>query len=92
MELAMLRGARTTLEKFRPILYMEIGGQENSKPLVQFLRELGYKLYWHQSPLFNPDNYFENQTNVFGPAVSLNLLCIHGSVKASINGLKEVLE
>ena len=92
MELAALRGARATIEKFRPILYVENDRQDKSAPLVQFIRELGYKLYWHRPPLFNPSNYFENQANVFGTIISMNMLCVHGSVKASISGLKEVTE
>ena len=92
MERAVLRGARATIEKFRPILYVENDRQEKSTPLVQHIRDLGYKLFWHRPPLFNPGNQFENRENVFGTIVSLNLLCIHGSVKASISGLKEVSE
>jgi hypothetical protein len=40
----------------------------------------------------SPANYFENQANVFGTINSMNMLCVHGSVKASISGLKEVTE
>jgi FkbM family methyltransferase len=90
MELAALRGAKATIDKYRPILYVENDRQEKSAPLVRFIRELGYKLYRHRPPLFNPGNYFENQANAFGPVVSINMLCIHASVTASISGLKEV--
>ena len=92
MELTVLRGARTTIEKFRPILYVEDDRPEKSAPLIRHIRELGYKLYWHRPPLFNPGNYFENRANVFGNFVSMNLLCIHASVKTSISGMKEVVE
>ncbi|MCE9529024.1 MAG: FkbM family methyltransferase [Planctomycetales bacterium] len=92
MELAVLRGAKATIEKFKPILYVENDRQEKSAALVQQIRELGYKLYWHRPPLFNPGNYFENRENIFGSVISANMLCIHSSVKASISGLKEVTE
>jgi FkbM family methyltransferase len=92
MELAVLRGARATIEKFRPLLYVENDRPEKSAPLLQQIRELGYKLYWHRPPLFNPGNYFENPANAFGPVVSMNMLCVHASVKANISGLKEVTE
>ena len=65
---------------------------EKSAPLIGQIRELGYKLYWHRPPLFNPGNYFENQANAFGSVVSMNMLCIHESVKANISGLKEVTD
>lgn len=90
MELAVLRGAKGTIEKFKPILYVENDRQEKSAALVQQIRELGYKLYWHRPPLFNLGNYFENRENIFGTVISANMLCIHGSVKSSISGLKEV--
>ena len=90
MEPAVLRGAKATIEKFKPILYVENDRQEKSAALIQQIRELGYKLYWHRPPLFNPGNYFENRENIFGPVVSLNMLCVHASVKASISGLQEV--
>lgn len=90
MEPAVIRGARGTIEKFRPILYVENDPANQSTELVPQIRELGYKLYWHRPPLFNPGNYFENRENIFGQLASYNMLCIHASVKASISGLKEV--
>ncbi len=92
MELAVLRGARATIEKFRPIIYVENDRPDKSAPLVQHIRELGYKLFWHRPPLFHAGNYFENPANAFGPVVSMNMLCVHASVKANISGLQEVTE
>lgn len=92
MELSVLRGAKATIEKFKPILYVENDRQEKSAALVQQIRELGYKLYWHRPPLFNPGNFYENRENIFGSVISANMLCVHASVKSSISGLKEVAE
>jgi FkbM family methyltransferase len=92
MELAVLRGARQTIQKFRPILYVEDDRQEKSAALVQQIRELGYKLYLHRPPLFNPANHFENRANAFGSVVSMNMLCVHASVKSNISGLRELTE
>ena len=90
MELVVIRGAAKTIERFRPVLYVQNDRKEKSDPLVQQIRNLGYKLYWHFPPLFQPANYFENTVNVFGNVVSMNMLCVHESVKANISGLKEV--
>ena len=66
--------------------------REHTARDFQQIRELGYKLYWHRPPLFNPGNYFENRENIFGSVISANMLCIHAGVKANISGLKEVTE
>jgi FkbM family methyltransferase len=92
MELAVIRGARSTIEKYRPILYVENDRPEKSAELVRQIRDLGYKLYWHRPPLFHAGNYFENEVNAFGSVASLNMLCVHSSVKANISGLKDVTE
>lgn len=43
--------------------------------------------------MFNPDNYFQNEKNVFGKIVSLNMLCVHRDediADASIADLREI--
>src|SRR4029079_15801221 len=77
MELAALRGARRTIEKFRPILYVDNHRREKSPAIIEFLQSLDYVLYWHIAPLFDPDNYYPNAENVFGGAASVNMLGIH---------------
>jgi hypothetical protein len=90
MELSVLRGASQTIEKFRPILYVENDRIESSPALIEYLLLLGYKLYWHLPPLYHPANFFGNAVNVFGNAVSSNMLCIHASAKSSITGLTPI--
>lgn len=90
MELPVLRGAAGTIQKFRPILYVENDRLEASPALIEYILSLGYKLYWHLPPLYRPANCFENPANVFGNIVSSNMLCIHASVKSSISGLTPI--
>jgi FkbM family methyltransferase len=90
MELPVLRGAEGTIQKFRPILYVENDRLESSPALIEYILSLGYKLYWHLPPLYRAANFFENPTNVFGNIVSSNMLCIHASVKSSISGLTPI--
>ena len=59
----------------RPLLYVEDDRQERSAALRALLASLGYELYLHRPPLYNPANFAGNATNVFGRIVSLNLLC-----------------
>ena len=90
MELAVLRGAAATIAKFRPILYVENDRQDKSPALIEYLLSLGYQLYWHLPPLFNAGNFFENPLNEFGNIASVNMLCVHSSVKSAIQGLMPV--
>ncbi|MBF0179596.1 MAG: FkbM family methyltransferase [Magnetococcales bacterium] len=53
MELEVLMGARETLRRLRPVLYVENDRVSNSSRLVAWLRSMGYRLYWHKPPLID---------------------------------------
>ena len=89
MEADVLNGARQTIARHRPLLYVENDREEKSPALIALLRELGYRLYWHTPPLYNPNNFFGHAENVFGQIVSLNLLCAPTESAQNI-GLREV--
>lgn len=76
MEIAALHGARATIARHRPILYVENDRPDRSSALIAMLLQGGYRLWWHMPPLFNPDNFFGKPANIFGPMVSANMLCI----------------
>ena len=90
MELQVLRGARKLIAVNQPAIYVENDRPELSDPLVRFIQDLDYVLYWHYPPLFNPDNFLKNPTNVFGGLVSLNMLCLPKSASLHIEGLQPV--
>jgi FkbM family methyltransferase len=69
MEGKVLAGASQTISRFKPILYVENDRAEKSVALIEQIMGLGYKLYWHFPPLYNPD--------ISGtPMVSVNMLCL----------------
>jgi FkbM family methyltransferase len=76
MELEILQGAAATVNRCRPILYIEDDRKQNSAALRAWLISHGYRLYRHTPPLYNPENWRGSQVNVFGRTVSINLLCI----------------
>jgi len=76
MELDILQGAERTIDRCRPILYVEDDREEKSAALRAWLISHGYRLYRHTPPLYNPENWRGSQANVFGRTVSINLLCI----------------
>ncbi len=90
MEEQVLRGARETLSRLRPLLYVENDRNDKSRELIGLLLECDYLLYWHTPRMFNPDNVLGNATNEFGDIVSHNMLCIHRDVPHDIQGLRSV--
>lgn len=76
MEEQVLAGAAKTIAEHRPILYLEDDREESSAALRGRVRSLGYRLYRHTPPLFNPDNFARNSENAFPQIASGNLLAI----------------
>lgn len=76
MEIEVIKGAIETIERCKPIMYIENDRRENSSELVKMINTLGYQLWWHQPPLFDQNNFANNTNNVFGNIVSLNILCL----------------
>ena len=92
MEAAVIEGSKKIIEKFKPILYVENDRKEKSQELIELIRSLGYRLYWHLPPMYNPQNFASNPDNEFKGIVSANMLCFHESAKVNINGLMEVTD
>lgn len=76
MELEVLLGAQGLLHRHRPILYVENDRIENSQKLIEHIRRLGYRLWWHIPMLFNPDNHFRQTINDNPGIASFNMICL----------------
>lgn len=105
MEAAVLRGARATLDRFKPVLYVENGYVTESPGLVSLLRECGYRCYWHLATYWAADNFFGNEERLYPVAFvdrgtehldavgfAVNMLCVHGSFDVPIQGLREIAD
>ncbi len=90
MELAVLRGATATLERCRPILYLENDRQHQSAALLEQLLAWRYRIWWHLAPLFNPNNFRGHSVNLFTGIVSVNLLCQPAERAKPVAGLQEI--
>jgi FkbM family methyltransferase len=86
----VLEGARQTISKFRPILYVENDREAHSEDLIRLITELGYGLWWHLPELYNPSNFTKNEVNVFPGVVSVNLLCFPKEAATNVTGLRQV--
>jgi hypothetical protein len=91
-ELKVLRGASAVIQRDHPALYVENDRLENSAPLIEWLLERGYRLWWHMAPAFNPQNFLKNENNIYGDVVSINMIGLHPCHGASVDGLPEILD
>lgn len=85
MECDAIAGARKTIERCKPVLYVENDREDRSDELVRAIDDLGYALYWHTPTLFNPNNFAGNSHNIFGEIVSKNMFCIHRSIQHDVD-------
>ncbi|MBU0995462.1 MAG: FkbM family methyltransferase [Proteobacteria bacterium] len=92
MEVDVIQGAKTIIETHKPIIYIENDRSEKSKDLIEIIRSLNYRMFWHLPPLFNPNNFAGNKTDIHPGIVSVNMLCLHHSIHPDLNGFSEVID
>ena len=88
MEHNVISGALEIITQYRPILYVENDRLEKSKALIELINTLDYRIFWHQPPLYNEHNYAGDSENLWPGLISINMLCIHCSVKTNIDFLE----
>ena len=84
-EFNIILGSKKTIYANKPILYLENDEINTSKNLIELIKNMGYKMFWHLPSLFNPNNFMENNNNVFPNLISCNMFCIHNSTKIELN-------
>jgi FkbM family methyltransferase len=103
MELDVLRGAVDLIKRLRPVVYMENDRPGKNEALIDFIRSLGYRAYWHLPVDFNPDNFFANPKRLFAQGFidgggeylqtigfAINLLCVPADAGLTMSGFREV--
>ena len=90
MEQDVISGAVQTIAKFSPVLYVENDREAKSAALIRAIDGLGYNMYWHRPPLYNPNNFLRNLENVFPRIVSINMLCVPKKVPQNLTGFEPV--
>lgn len=91
-ELSVLKSGTGLIRKFRPVLYFENDVKDKSAALLEFVLELGYRIFFHPAPIFQPDNYFKNPVNAWAPnnICSLMMLAIPSEIAKMPTNLREV--
>jgi FkbM family methyltransferase len=90
MESDVLAGAAATISRHRPVLYVENAFTDKSPALIAQLRDLGYRLYRHVPPLFNPANLLGHGSDIFDGIVSYNMLCVPRESGNQPTGAREI--
>lgn len=90
MQAEVLRGARDTLWRLRPLLYVNNEDPLLSPQLVALVQAHGYRLWWHAPPRFNPSNFAGESADFLGATRSVNLLCVPEESGIAVSGLVEV--
>jgi FkbM family methyltransferase len=76
-ELPALKGAKETILRCRPYLYVEIDRDNTREHVLAYMKEtLKYELLFHTPLAFNADNFDKNPDNPYGQMVSIMALGI----------------
>lgn len=90
MEQSVLEGAQRIISQCRPALYLENNPGPGQQTLIDYVHGLGYDIWWHRAPLFNPENLNgadapdEHTLSV----CSHNILCLPSEGEHDIRGLE----
>lgn len=76
MESLVLLGAQSTIKRFQPFIYAECNSADDGWPVVMMMKSYGYKVYIYSEEAYNPENYKNNDFNMFGHARELALVCV----------------
>ena len=91
-ELNIILGSRKIIDMHKPFLYLENDDIDTSKSLIEEIKKMGYIIFWHLPPLFNPNNFLKNNKNIFKNIISYNMFCIHHTSKVKLNNQWKKLE
>jgi len=77
MEPAVIRGARSTIDAHRPLLFVENNTIDGASATIAAVFEAGYDAWWHLALYYSETNFFGNRENVFAQyQPEANLLCV----------------
>ncbi len=86
----VLTGAEQTIAQHRPVLHVENDRLDRSARLIELLWSLDYRLAWHITPLFNPDNFAGEAENTYPGIVSVNMIGVPRESEITLKGLPEI--
>ena len=90
MEIEVLKGAKKIIKLFSPFLFIENDRFDKHNDLVTYIDALGYDMYWYITPLYNKNNFLENEENIYGNLVSSNMLCVPKKLNMPLDNFDKV--
>jgi tetratricopeptide (TPR) repeat protein len=82
--LDVLAGASETLWRLRPLLFLAAEDDQGLRELTERAREFGYRCWRMETALFDPQNFNQRETDIFGGAKALALLAIPEEIDVDI--------
>lgn len=88
----VIEGAAETIRRCKPVLFVENDRRALSPDLIRAIRAHGYRLWWHHTPLYTPDN-FRGAANPFDKNYfSINMIGLPEDSRIQLQGMHEVGE
>lgn len=76
-ESEVIKGSLETIKKFKPYIYLENNRPEQLTSIQMMLQSLGYAIFSHTPPTFNPDNFNKVKENPWhGSYLEPNMICL----------------
>mgnify|MGYP002629597179 CR=1 FL=1 len=83
----VLEGAKSAIQKFRPIVFIESQNlEDHTSAINRFFDPFGYTTWHYNTLIFNQENFRGNSENIFGRQASYDLLCLPPE-KTAVEGL-----
>ena len=87
----VLVGAEETIQRCKPMLYVENNTVEGSDRIIKTIFRLGYRAFWHILDYYQPGNFFKNKTNIFkNIQPEANMICFPKEARLNLPGFVEV--
>lgn len=75
-EWPVIQGAMNTLQRLRPVLYLEAKRIPGTVAYLDWLLQNGWRCYWHFAFFYRADNFLNNPENAFGGTGDMNILAV----------------
>ena len=89
-EQRVLEGARATLTRCRPFVYLENDRVEQSRALIEWLFAASYQLYWHVPLMFNAGNFAGESMDIYPQVGSFNMLAVPNERPINLGGQQPI--
>ena len=76
MELDVLKGAVETIERCRPVIFVECNSLEGGVPIIKWCKDKNYQVYGVLSSAYNAANFAGYTANIFGASQEVGMLLI----------------